>query len=343
MQKEEAPAVLATGQTGCYDENGLAIDCAGSGQDAETGYGLPWPQPRFREEGETVVDLLTGLCWTKNANPGEFPRTWPEAFSLVRVMNEEGYAGFRDWRLPNRKELISLMSYQAKKPSLPAGHPFANLFLGWYWSATSAAIDPRYAWYVHLEGARMFYGRKDQYSLVWPVRGGGGVLPRTGQATCHGLDGVIIDPAGTGQDGELRLGRPWPVPRFHDLGESVLDRLTGLRWLKNADLTGEPVSWAEALAAIGKLNSQAPAGLGGWQLPNINAMESLVDCGRSNPALPEGHFFRNVRDTYWSATTSFFETDWAWALYLEKGALGVGYKKGRTFFVWPVAYGELVF
>jgi len=48
-------------------------------------------------------------------------------------------------------------------------------------------------------------------------------------------------------------------------------------------------------------------------------------------------FFRDVQDTYWSSTTNFFATDWAWALYLEKGAVGVGYKKETNFFVWPVA------
>ncbi|MBI4791951.1 MAG: hypothetical protein HY789_04280 [Deltaproteobacteria bacterium] len=41
-------------------------------------------------------------------------------------------------------------------------------------------------------------------------------------------------------------------------------------------------------------------------------------------------------NTIWSATTSFFKTDWAWVLYLEKGACGVGHKPGKTFFVWAV-------
>jgi len=55
------------------------------------------------------------------------------------------------------------------------------------------------------------------------------------------------------------------------------------------------------------------------------------------PPIPLTMFFRDVQDTYWSSTTNFFATDWAWALYLEKGAVGVGYKKETNFFVWPVA------
>jgi hypothetical protein len=31
-----------------------------------------------------------------------------------------------------------------------------------------------------------------------------------------------------------------------------------------------------------------------------------------------------------------FEPDWAWALYLTKGAVGVGQKKGEHFSVWAV-------
>lgn len=53
-------------------------------------------------------------------------------------------------------------------------------------------------------------------------------------------------------------------------------------------------------------------------------------------ALPVGHPFTAMRDGYWSSTTSFFETDWAWVLYLNKGACGVGHKPGKTFYVWPV-------
>jgi hypothetical protein len=52
------------------------------------------------------------------------------------------------------------------------------------------------------------------------------------------------------------------------------------------------------------------------------------------PALPDRHPFLNVLDTYWSSTTSAFEPDWAWAMYLKKGAIGVGEKGGRHFFVW---------
>ena len=59
-----------TGQTKCYDTNGNQIPCAGTGQDGEIQAGVAWPNPRFTDNGNgTVTDNLTGLMWTKDANP----------------------------------------------------------------------------------------------------------------------------------------------------------------------------------------------------------------------------------------------------------------------------------
>ncbi len=191
--------ILHTGQVHCYDSTGYEISCSGSSQDGEYCSGVPWPEPRFSVQAETVQDRLTGLIWTRNANPNEYPVTWQEALDQIAVLNQEKFLGFDDWRLPNRRELRSLMSYQTRKPSLPSGHPFTNVFLGWYWSSTSAAINTAYAWYVHLEGAKMFYGRKDQYYLFWPVRGtGNNILPVTGQRRCYDSLGKQIPEAGSG-------------------------------------------------------------------------------------------------------------------------------------------------
>lgn len=335
-----AGTLLATGQTLCYDQEGKVIPCAGTGQDGEFRYGRAWPVPRFAVQGDAVVDRLTGLVWSRDANPLSFPLTWTEAFEAVARLNADGYAGHADWRLPNRRELRSLMSFAARKPALPAGHPFENVFLGWYWSSTSAAIDPAYAWYVHLEGARMFYGRKDQYYLVWPVRGGemeGGVVLATGQQRCYDAAGREIVCAGSGQDGELCRGLALPEPRFVAHDETVVDLLTGLCWLRKADCAGGPVGWQEALTMVAALNRQRVAGITDWRLPSINELEALVDCARHSPALPGDHPFQEVQEVYWSSTTSFFETDWAWALYLHKGATGVGHKRGAAFHAWAVS------
>ncbi|MEW6187323.1 MAG: DUF1566 domain-containing protein [Thermodesulfobacteriota bacterium] len=324
-----------TGQITCHDPAGKQIPCAGSGQDGEFGKGIPWPEPRFHQKGEMVSDLLTGLDWTKDANPAEFPLTWTEALQWVAEMNRERAFGFEDWRLPNRRELRSLLDHQTRKPILSIGHPFQNVFQGWYWTSTTAVIQPSFAWYVHLEGGRMFYGGKNQAYLLWPVRGkGSGLIPATGQKRCFDSNGNEIPCQGTGQDGEFRFGASWPEPRFILSDECVLDRLTDLCWLKKADLTGKALPWDQALRAVEELNRRGEGGP--WRLPNINELESLVDADRYGPALPSHHPFLEVREEYWSSTTSIFEPDWAYALYLQKGAVGVGQKKGPYFYVWPV-------
>lgn len=147
------------------------IECAGSGQDGECRRGVPWSQPRFEAEGATVRDRLTGLGWCRNAGLAEFSLTWQEVLDFVAQMNRDQTFGCSDWRLPNRRELRSLISHQASRPALPERHPFTNLFQGWYWSSNTAAISPTHAWYVDLAGGRMFYGGKDQPFMVWPVRG----------------------------------------------------------------------------------------------------------------------------------------------------------------------------
>ena len=184
----------------------------------------------------------------------------------------------------------------------------------------------------------MFYGRKDQYYLTWPVRAGNpACFFRTGQSRCHDQHGRETDCAGSFQDGAIRFGTAWPTPRFSVHEETVRDELTGLYWLPRADLTGSPVTWGQALEAVERLREQRFGGQDDWRLPNINELESLVDCSTHDPALPGDHPFTHAGEGYWSSTTSFFETDWAWVLYLRKGALGVGFKTNPDFLVWPVA------
>lgn len=332
-----APHYLNSGQRLCYDAVGRETDCAGSGQDGEFRPGRPWPNPRFSLNEGLVHDNLTGLIWTRDANPGGFPLTWTEALEWVAGLNAQAFLGRTDWRLPNRRELFSLVSFQERVPALPAGHPFQNAFRGWYWSSTSAAINPAYAWYLHTEGGRMFYGKKDQSFLLWPAAGpGNGVLPVTGQKECFDQQGRPLDPGGSGQDGALRMGAPWPEPRFSNEGEAVRDNLTGLIWTRSADLAHGNSDWETALATAAGLNQNPPDGAKGWRLPAITELESLVDASAHSPALPAGHPFEGVGQAYWSSTSSSFEADWAMALYLHKGAVGVGRKEGRHFLVWAV-------
>ncbi len=339
--------ILSTGLTDCFDAVGAVIDChapRASGQDAALRLGSCWPTPRFLPVGNDLVqDLLTNLIWPRNANLFGFPCTWSEAFDLVRQYNSDFLFDRNDWRLPNRNELRSIISHGASRPSLPVGHPFYNVFHGWYWSSTTAARAPTYAWYVNLAGARTFYGAKIGHAMLWPVCGSSVILPRTGQTRCYDMHGrAILDrdaPLAALQDGALQLGVPWPQPRFslvqYGALEAVHDNLTNIVWHRATTDQGR-ATWEQALAW--SVRRQDATGLP-WHLPNINELASLVDANACDPALPNGHPFPDPAQAYWSATTSAYATDWSYCLYLDKGAIGVGHKSQPEFHTWLAMEG----
>ncbi|MDO9221232.1 MAG: DUF1566 domain-containing protein, partial [Thiobacillus sp.] len=118
-QSLSAQHYLDTGQRTCHADDGCEILCEGSGQDASFAVGAPWPEPRFEVRDDEVMDRLTGLIWCRSANLAGFPLTWQEALDFVAILNREQRFGQRDWRMPNRRELRSLLSLQTKLPALP--------------------------------------------------------------------------------------------------------------------------------------------------------------------------------------------------------------------------------
>jgi hypothetical protein len=326
--------VLATGQRECFDADGHTVRCAGSGQDGETCSGVPWPSPRFEELGGVVEDRLTGIQWLRTARPFEWALDWWETLEQVEKLNRDRHEGFSDWRLPNRRELSSLVSFRESSPALPAGHPFEDVFLGWYWSSTTAARSADYAWCLQLTGGRLFYEHKDRYAFAWPCRGASGVLPRTGQRRGDDCEGRPAH-QDSSQDGDPPHGVEWPEPRFEAVGDAIRDRLTDIMWAREAHAAADPTDWEGALASVHDVDN-GDGRRRRWRLPTINELESLVDASRHDPALPGAHPFRGVRESYWSSTTSSVETDWAMVLHLNRGAVGVGYKRDRRFWAWPV-------
>ncbi|MFU8768247.1 MAG: DUF1566 domain-containing protein [Desulfotignum sp.] len=294
---------------------------------------------RFCIKEEVVVDEHTGLMWPKDAGLLEFPMTWEEALEQIRAFNESGLYGYHDWKLPNRKELFSLMSHDEINPSLPKGHPFTQVFHGYFWTATTCARLPDQAWYVHLGGARVFKGMKLGSYMVWPVRIAQAYdlrVGQTGQKTCFNARGNRIDCHGSGQDGEFQSGVAYPDRRFTPDGDVVHDTGNGLTWLKNAGINNPPLDWKSAKDLVSRMNKDQAYGYNDWRVPEIRELESLTDMDHHSPALPADHPFTDVQAFYWSADTSRYDTAYAWVLYMVDGAVGVGYKPLPEFFLWPV-------
>jgi hypothetical protein len=294
---------------------------------------------RFNADKDVVVDKKTGLMWTRNAGLLEFPMTWEDALARTRAFNKTGLYGYHDWKLPNRRELFSLVSHEMINPSLPEGHPFINVFTGYFWTATTCVRLPDQAWYVHLGGARVFKGMKQGSYMVWLVRVDEtreSSVFLTGQTVCFDAAGKRMDCQGSGQDGELQAGKPYLENRFRPEGDCVHDTATGLTWLKHANIFWQTVDWNTAFERVSQMNRDRVQGYDDWRVPEIRELESLTDMDHHSPALPVDHPFTEVQDFYWSATTSRYDTTYAWVLYTKDGPVGVGHKPLTEFFLWPV-------
>ncbi len=81
----------------------------------------------FADNGDgTISDKATSLMWSKEDSKAAM--NWEQALAYAQQMNSENYLGHSDWRVPNAKELQSLVDY-TRSPL----------------STTSAAIDPLFA------------------------------------------------------------------------------------------------------------------------------------------------------------------------------------------------------
>ncbi len=295
---------------------------------------------RFEEQNEVVLDKKTGLTWTKNASLSDFPMTWDEALAFIKDLNHSGLYGYNDWKLPNRKELLSLTSHETINPSLPPFHPFENVFSSYYWTSTSCVRLPDQAWYIHLGGARVFKGMKYGSYMVWPVRiaenHNNSQVLQTGQQNCFNENGVIIECYNTGQDGQFQSGLSYNKNRFTEKTHLIQDNATGLTWSKDANIFKGTMDWKGAFDRVLHMNREQQYGHNDWRVPNILELESLTDMGQHSPALPIDHLFMGVQDFYWSSTSSMYDTNYAWVLYMVDGAVGVGHKPLSEFFLWPV-------
>jgi hypothetical protein len=146
-------------------------------------------------------------------------------------------------------------------------------------------------------------------------------LAATGQTTSYAAN----------DDAALHEGIAWPASRFVDNGDgTVSDQLTGLVWLKNASCF-TAADWSSAVAdanqlASGQCGLTDGSAAGGWRLPNLVELESLIDVSATAPAVSGP--FSNVPSSastsvYWTSTPYWSgagaATTSAWAIRLSDG------------------------
>jgi hypothetical protein len=188
---QKAP-VEVTGQTECFDASGVSIDCDGTGQDGEFQAGVPWPTPRFKDNKDgTVTDNLTKLIWLRDARCDDLgptgTGTWLQALQAANTLasgrcglSDDSVAG--DWRLPNVKELQSLIDFEFLAPALSnaagtgqwaEGDAFSGVERAFYWTSTTVVDVPGHAWILDFFDGMTHFVEKNFFAIIiWPVRGG---------------------------------------------------------------------------------------------------------------------------------------------------------------------------
>src|SRR5216117_3699939 len=341
-----------TGQTTCWDGSGNVIPCAGTGQDGELRGGAPLA---YVDHGDgTVTDVNTGLMWEKLSHDGTVhddhnTYTWANAITgHVATLNAMNFAGHTDWRLPNVRELLSIVTYQNLLPTVaPAFDNHCSsgcdvtscscTFSGDTWTSTSEADSPSNTWFVDFQDGQVGAGLEHGTGPVRAVRDAstGCPLPATGQTTCWDSSRNVIPCAGTGQDGELRKGAPLA---YVDNGNgTVTDLNTGLVWEKLSDDgtvhdKDNLYTWADAFTAhVATLNGMSFAGHTDWRLPNVRELQAIVDYQTINLAVASAfnnNCSRGCQATtcsctasgdYWSSTSSVSDPWNAWYVRFSYG------------------------
>ena len=116
----------------------------------------------------TVTDTYTGLMWQQAGIATEV--TWEVALSYCESLS---LAGYTDWRLPNRKELRSIVDYNVHSPATDTAFFPNTVSSGYYWSSSTNANDTGNSWSIgFLYGIDLLDAYKASVYHVRAVRGG---------------------------------------------------------------------------------------------------------------------------------------------------------------------------
>ena len=240
--------------------------------------GLPHFQSFDLSRGEIAVDRVTGLMWQRDLSG--------RPSSLVgakQACDELALAGYDDWRLPSRIELVSILDLARVQPAIdPVAFPQTPN--DWFWTSSPAAeADPESAWYVYFYFG---YPKTDLTSNEFSWR-----CVRTAEA------------------------HPSVSPHYDVRSDSVQDLGTGLVWQRS--VPDRTFNFDYARTYCGQLSL---AGQPGWRLPSMTELLTLIDeRAATAPMIDRTAFPNTPAEAFWTSSEFGGASGMAWQIYFDRG------------------------
>ncbi|UTV28947.1 DUF1566 domain-containing protein [Photobacterium atrarenae] len=291
--------VVDSGLNQCFEQSPQPIPCPSrhqpfTGQDAQ----YTAPASQYIDNGDgTIIDQTTGLMWQKS-------------YTLVTLAQAEAAAkeamlgGYPDWRLPNAKELFSLVNFSGQYRENPYNSieaaadamPFIDTAYFDFQYPASHNLNAIFATRTRLSGGKITHG-----DVVYTVNFASGQLKA-----------YPVEPS-QNRRFYIRLVRGNPdygKNRLIDNGDGTIsDVATGLMWSTLDSM--RPLSWQDVLQYAENLSY---GGYLDWRVPNIKELQSIVDYNRVatgkppiSPRFVTSLYQRESGDIdyalYWSSTS----------------------------------------
>jgi hypothetical protein len=228
------------------------------------------------------------------------------------------FAGQSDWRMPNIRELLTIVDRTVYNPAFDAV-AFPATPSPYFWSGSPDAGNSKDAWYVRFD-----YGDAGVSS-----RGYSGAvrLVRAGQSF-----------------GVLDIARP--STDYVDQGDgSVTHTPTRLTWQRcsvGQSWTGSTCSGSTSTFTwdVAKLLTSSFAGKTDWRLPTEDELLSLVDYSKFSFAINATLFPNTLSSDFWSGSPGAGHSGYAWGVGFGDGGASHGYRGSYGFAVRLVRDGQ---
>ena len=119
----------------------------------------------YIKSDNVVIDITKNIMWQDNIDVVQYKSGWTLAKEYCSSLTLNG---FTDWKLPNIKELQTIVNIKKAKPALYEEFEFIEFTS--YWSRSQDITNDGYAWYVGFKTGATYKDSKDYDCYVRCVR-----------------------------------------------------------------------------------------------------------------------------------------------------------------------------